>query len=82
LLVGFALETDNADANAIKKLNNKNLDLIVLNSLEDPGAGFGHSTNKITLFDKKGGVKKNEKKSKEQVATDIAEYVFSYLNKE
>jgi len=49
-LVGFALETDNAEANAIDKMRRKNLDMIVLNSLADPGAGFGTDTNKITIF--------------------------------
>ena len=51
LLVGFALETDNETANAEKKLNSKNLDFIVLNSLRDKGAGFGHDTNKISIID-------------------------------
>ncbi len=50
LLAGFALETDNEEANAISKLHRKNLDLIVLNSLRDPGAGFGGDTNRITIF--------------------------------
>ena len=53
-LVGFALETENALENARKKLSKKNLDLIVLNSLKDLGAGFGHDTNKVTLIDKAG----------------------------
>ena len=50
-LVGFALETDNEQANAEKKLQSKNLDMIVLNSLKDEGAGFGHDTNKVTFID-------------------------------
>jgi phosphopantothenoylcysteine decarboxylase/phosphopantothenate--cysteine ligase len=50
VLVGFALETDNERDNALRKLARKNLDLIVLNSLRDPGAGFGHDTNRITIF--------------------------------
>lgn len=49
-LVGFALETDNELANAMGKLTRKNLDLLVLNSLRDPGAGFGTDTNKVTLL--------------------------------
>lgn len=53
-LAGFALETNNEIANAMKKLKSKNADLIVLNSLNDEGAGFGHDTNKITLFDNEG----------------------------
>jgi phosphopantothenoylcysteine decarboxylase/phosphopantothenate--cysteine ligase len=54
LLVGFALETDNALENAQGKLKRKNLDLIVLNSLQDKGAGFGHDTNQVTLISKSG----------------------------
>src|SRR5262249_22032370 len=54
LLVGFALETDNERENAIKKLEDKNADMIVLNSLKDEGAGFGFDTNKITIFEKNG----------------------------
>ncbi|MFQ3213409.1 MAG: phosphopantothenoylcysteine decarboxylase/phosphopantothenate--cysteine ligase [Marivirga sp.] len=53
-LIGFALETNNEEANAIKKLKNKNLDLIVLNSLRDANAGFGHDTNKVKIFSKEG----------------------------
>jgi phosphopantothenoylcysteine decarboxylase/phosphopantothenate--cysteine ligase len=53
-LVGFALETDNEIENALKKVKNKNLDFIVLNSLKDEGAGFKHATNKITIIDKHG----------------------------
>jgi phosphopantothenoylcysteine decarboxylase/phosphopantothenate--cysteine ligase len=52
LLVGFALETDDALSHAQGKLERKNVDLIVLNSLKDPGAGFGHDTNKVTLIGK------------------------------
>jgi len=54
VLVGFALETNNEKDNALGKLHSKNADIIVLNSLNDPGAGFGADTNKITLFDKSG----------------------------
>ena len=50
VIVGFALETDNEQANAVKKLQQKNLDLLILNSLKDEGSGFGHDTNKITIF--------------------------------
>ena len=53
MLVGFALETENEIENAKKKLHNKNLDFIVLNSLKDAGSGFGYDTNKITIIDKK-----------------------------
>lgn len=54
VLVGFALETNDEEQHAVEKLRNKNADMIVLNSLNDPGAGFGHDTNKITIFDKSG----------------------------
>jgi len=70
-LVGFALETENELENAKLKITKKNLDLIVLNSLKDKGAGFGLDSNKITLIDKKGKVQEFELKSKKEVATDV-----------
>lgn len=69
--VGFALETENETANAEKKIASKNFDLIVLNSLNDNGAGFGHDTNKITLINKKHEARKFSLKSKKEVARDI-----------
>lgn len=71
LIVGFALETENEKANAQKKIVSKNFDLIVLNSLNDKGAGFGHDTNKIVLIDKNGAAKEFNLKSKKEVAKDI-----------
>ena len=71
ILVGFALETDNEIKNALLKIKNKNLDAIVLNSLNDQGAGFGYDTNKITFINKSGLVKKFELKSKIDVSKDI-----------
>lgn len=71
VLVGFALETDNEVENAKNKLKKKNLDFIVLNSLNDKGAGFEVSTNKITIIDKEEKVENFELKSKEDVAKDI-----------
>ncbi len=71
LLIGFALETNNEAANAVDKLKRKNLDYIVLNSLRDNGAGFSTDTNKVTIFDSKGGCKEFPLKSKQEVATDI-----------
>jgi phosphopantothenoylcysteine decarboxylase / phosphopantothenate---cysteine ligase len=71
LVVGFALETENEKENALKKLKSKNADFIVLNSLKDAGAGFGHDTNKITIFDKAENEFSFETKSKEKVAVDI-----------
>jgi len=69
--VGFALETENGKSNAEKKIAAKNFDLIVLNSLSDSGAGFGHDTNKITLIDKHNKATEFNLKSKKEVATDI-----------
>lgn len=71
VLVGFALETNDELENAQKKLKSKNLDFIVLNSLNDPGAGFQVDTNKITVIDKNNNIQKFELKSKAEVATDI-----------
>jgi phosphopantothenoylcysteine decarboxylase / phosphopantothenate---cysteine ligase len=71
ILVGFALETNNETENALQKLQTKNADLIVLNSLQDAGAGFGHDTNKITIFDKTGKAYPFDVKSKKEVAKDI-----------
>lgn len=70
-LVGFALETENEIENARLKIKKKNLDLIVLNSLQDTGAGFGHPTNKVTLIDHDDNIEHMELKSKEAVAQDI-----------
>jgi phosphopantothenoylcysteine decarboxylase/phosphopantothenate--cysteine ligase len=73
--VGFALETNNEEAHALSKLNKKNLDMIVLNSLRDPGAGFQLDTNKISILDKQGNVVKFDTKSKTETAKDILDYV-------
>jgi phosphopantothenoylcysteine decarboxylase/phosphopantothenate--cysteine ligase len=70
-LIGFALETENEIENAKLKIQKKNLDLIVLNSLQDKGAGFGGTTNKVTLIDSNFNVSPMELKSKEEVANDI-----------
>jgi phosphopantothenoylcysteine decarboxylase/phosphopantothenate--cysteine ligase len=70
-LIGFALETQNEIENAKLKIQKKNLDLIVLNSLQDEGAGFGKSTNKVTFIDKDNHIEAMELKSKEAVAQDI-----------
>ncbi len=71
LLVGFSLETNNEREYALKKLRDKNLDMIVMNSLADPGAGFNHDTNKVTLFDNRGKERDIPLKSKQEVARDI-----------
>jgi phosphopantothenoylcysteine decarboxylase / phosphopantothenate---cysteine ligase len=79
LLVGFALETNNEKAFALKKLQTKNADIIILNSLNDAGAGFGHNTNKITIFDKNGGEQQFETKSKTDVAIDIVNSITKFI---
>lgn len=71
VLVGFALETDNEIENAKKKINNKNLNFIVLNSLNDKGAGFGFDTNKICIIDNIGNKVSFDIKPKKEVAVDI-----------
>ena len=75
ILVGFALETNNEKENALKKLKEKNADLIVLNSLNDEGAGFKNDTNKVTIFTRDGKEKKFGIKSKDLVAKDIVDSI-------
>jgi phosphopantothenoylcysteine decarboxylase/phosphopantothenate--cysteine ligase len=80
VLVGFALETQNEKAYALKKLEAKNADLIVLNSLNDQGAGFGKDTNKITIFDKNKQEYSFPVKSKKEVAKDIVDTIKHVVN--
>jgi phosphopantothenoylcysteine decarboxylase/phosphopantothenate--cysteine ligase len=75
VLVGFALETTNEKEYALEKLEKKNADMIILNSLNDDGAGFGYDTNKITIFRKKGKEIKFDTKTKEEVAKDIVDTI-------
>lgn len=77
-LVGFALETENEVENAKEKLKSKNLDLIVLNSLRDPGAGFASDTNKITLINENGIFQEFDLKAKAAVAEDIFNYIVEH----
>ncbi len=77
-LIGFALETENEIENAKLKIQKKNLDLIVLNSLQDEGAGFGKSTNKVTFIDNNFIVEPLELKLKEQVAIDIINKIIKH----
>ena len=70
-LIGFALETENENSNAEKKLQKKNFDFIVLNSLKDKEAGFQYDTNKITIIKQNGERKEFGLKTKKEVATDI-----------
>lgn len=78
ITVGFALETQNGEENANKKLNAKNLDFVVLNSPNDEGAAFGHETNKIVIFDKNGSTV-FPLKSKVEVAQDIVKKIMQLL---
>jgi len=79
-LVGFALETNDEIANAKAKLISKQADMIVLNSLKDPGAGFGYDTNKITILDRNGEEHLFETKSKNAVAADIVNTIIKYTH--
>ncbi len=74
-VVGFALETQNEEANAQRKMEKKNLDYIVLNSLRTAGAGFGYDTNQVTIFSRKGISQQFPLKSKEKVARDIISFI-------
>ena len=75
LLVGFALETNDEEVNALSKMQRKNLDMIVLNSLNDKGAGFSVDTNKVTILDKAGNKTVYELKTKVEVAIDIVDQI-------
>lgn len=78
-LVGFALETDNEEANALKKMERKNFDFIVLNSLQDAEAGFGFDTNKISILHRSGSKKHFDLKNKNAVAEDIVTEIVDLL---
>ena len=80
LIVGFALETENEVENAKKKIKSKNFDLIVLNSLNDKGAGFGHNTNKISIIDKENNQQDFQLKSKNEVAKDIVNAIIEKIH--
>lgn len=75
ILVGFALETNDEESNALEKLKKKNFDFIVLNSLNDKNAGFGHDTNKISIYSKNGSKTSYPLKSKMLVANDIIDTI-------
>lgn len=79
ILVGFALETTNEKEYALSKIKSKNADMVVLNSLNDEGAGFGYDTNKITIFEKNGKEISFERKPKQQVAKDIVDRIVNML---
>lgn len=79
LNIGFALETNDEIENATKKLASKNLDFVVLNSMNNNGAGFQHETNQVTILDKKGQKISYELKHKKEVANDIANKIIELL---
>lgn len=79
LLVGFALETENEKANALEKLEKKNADYIILNSLKDEGAGFGKETNKVTIFGRDSSLTAFPLKRKEDLAMDIVTFLSKKL---
>ena len=80
--VGFALETDDENVNAQGKLERKNLNFIVMNSLRDKNAGFQVDTNKVTIFTDKGETFEGECKTKRAVAHDIVNVLIKYLAKQ
>lgn len=77
--IGFALETNNELENAKEKILSKNFDMIVLNSLQDSGAGFGHDTNKISIIDKANNIEHFELKTKTEVAKDIVDAIIAKI---
>lgn len=78
-LVGFALETDNLQEYAEKKLKNKNLDMIVANSAAEAGSGFGGDTNKVMIIDKHNKITNFELKSKKEAAADVVNYIIDFI---
>ena len=81
-VAGFALETNNEEENALAKLQSKNADCIILNSLRTEGAGFGADTNKVTIFDRSGKSTEIALKSKQGVAKDIVSYIVQQIHAE
>ena len=79
-VVGFALETENGLENAKKKLHTKNIDLIVLNEMNESGVGFKTKTNKITIINKDDQVTSFDLKQKNEVAVDILNAIYQYIN--
>ncbi len=79
-VVGFALETNNEELNAVQKMKNKKASIIILNSLRDTGAGFGYKTNKISILDDRGGKLELPLQLKEKLAVDIVKSIINYRN--
>ena len=82
IVIGFAVETDNEEENARKKLNSKNLDMIVLNNPEEPGAGFATNTNKVTLLFPKKKAQKIPLLSKSEIASHIIDEIIKLVEKQ
>ena len=82
VLVGFALETQNEIENAQAKLHTKNADFIVLNSLRTKGAGFKTATNQVTMITRGNQKFESELKSKQEIADDVLDLVYKFLNHE
>jgi phosphopantothenoylcysteine decarboxylase/phosphopantothenate--cysteine ligase len=82
MVVGFALETENEQENALKKLRSKNMDLVILNSLRDDGAGFGHETNRVTIFDREGGSYRTDLLPKSEIAQKIVDRIIEKFKDE
>jgi len=80
ILVGFALETQDGETNALEKMHKKNMDMIVLNNPRDPGAAFGHDTNKVTFLFPDNKQMNFELKSKKDVARDIVDAIYQMIN--
>jgi phosphopantothenoylcysteine decarboxylase/phosphopantothenate--cysteine ligase len=80
VLVGFALETQDEKKNALEKLQSKNADLMVLNSLRDEGAGFRYDANKVTIFDSRGNENSLPLKDKSEIAKDIVDSIIEYVH--
>ena len=81
ILVGFALETENGIENAKKKLHSKNLDMIVLNTMNEAGVGFKTKTNKVNIITKDDEIRAFELKPKSEVAQDVLDAVYQLLKK-
>ncbi len=79
IVIGFALETNDLESNAQKKITKKNLNFIVMNTLQDEGAGFGYDTNKISILDDRNNTVSFELKTKTEVANDIVAYLKKYI---